>query len=221
MRPIISQEKSSFNFKDLMDTKKIFLVNLSKGKLGEINASLIGLILVGKFLMAALARDPGANPPPFYLYMDEFQNITTDSIASILSEARKFGLSLNIAHQYISQLTENIKKAVFGNVGTMAIFRINPEDATYLETHFKPTFNASDMIRLQNRTAYLKLLSHGSPQKPFNMITDPLPKVTENIGPVVKELSALKYGTPRQEVEDMVMRKFALAAEQKAKKSRW
>jgi hypothetical protein len=221
MRPIIAQEKSSFNFKQIMDTKKIFLVNLSKGKLGELNSNLIGLILVGKILMAALSRDPKDNPPDFYLYIDEFQNVTTNSIATILSEARKYRLSLNVAHQFISQLQDDIKKAIFGNVGTMAIFRIAPEDAQFIEQYFKPTFSSSDIIRLPNRNGYLKLLSGGFPQKPFNIITDNAPKPQEDIGAVVKELSALKYGTPRQEVEDMVMRKFALANEQRAKKSRW
>jgi hypothetical protein len=222
LRPIIAQEKSSFNFQDIMDNKKIFLVNLAKAKLGEINSQLIGLILVGKFLAAAFNRDvENAREKPFYLYMDEFQNITTNSIASILSEARKFGLSLNVAHQYISQLTDDIKKAVFGNVGTMAVFRVKTEDAEFLEKEFKPTFNAADIMRLSNRNAYIKLLSHGAPQKPFNIITNDTPKPEEHIGAIVKELSSLKYGTPREEVEDMIMKKFALANEQKAKKSKW
>src|SRR3989338_4123306 len=126
MRPIIAQEKSSFNFREIMDNKKILLVNLSKGRLGDINANLIGLILVGKILMSALSRSDsmGTNLSPFYLYIDEFQNITTKSISTILSEARKYKLSLTIAHQFIGQLDDDIKNAVFGNVGSMAVFRV-------------------------------------------------------------------------------------------------
>ena len=131
MRPVVLQQNSVFNFRKIMDEKKILLVNLSKGRLGDINANLIGLVLVGKIQMAALSRVDMFGKPmnDFYLYIDEFQNVTTDSIASILSEARKYRLSLNIAHQYITQLEENIKNAVFGNVGSMAVFRVGTEDA--------------------------------------------------------------------------------------------
>ncbi|OGJ03153.1 hypothetical protein A3F97_00080, partial [Candidatus Nomurabacteria bacterium RIFCSPLOWO2_12_FULL_41_10] len=133
MRPVVLQQNSVFNFRKIMDEKKILLVNLSKGRLGDINANLIGLVLVGKIQMAALSRVDMFGKPmnDFYLYIDEFQNFTTDSIASILSEARKYRLSLNIAHQYITQLEENIKNAVFGNVGSMAVFRVGTEDATF------------------------------------------------------------------------------------------
>ena len=175
MRPIIAQEKSAFNLREIMDQKKIFLVNLSKGRLGDINAYLIGLILVGKFLQAALARVDSQERPDFYLYIDEFQNVTTPSIAAILSEARKYRLSLNLAHQYIGQLPEDIKGAVFGNVGSMAAFRVGPDDASYLEKQFAPTFTASDLMRIENYNCYIKLLSDNKPQKPFNMITYPTP----------------------------------------------
>ena len=208
MRPIIVQEKSSFNIKDIMDNKKIFLVNLSKGRLGEMNANLLGLILVGKILMAALSRDPADNPADFYLYIDEFQNVTTDSISQILSEARKYRLSLNIAHQYIAQLEEGIKKAVFGNVGSIATFRISSEDAEFLEKQFLPGFNASDIMRLENRNAYVKMLANGSPQKPFNIVTLPPSKGEKAVVDAIKELSSLKYGTPRSEIEEIIMKKF-------------
>jgi len=117
MRPIIAQQKSAFDFRDVMDNKKILLINLSKGRLGEINAHLLGLIFVGKLLMSALSRTDGdlASFPPFYLYLDEFQNVTTDSISQILSEARKYKLSLFVAHQYIAQLDDQIKNSIFGN----------------------------------------------------------------------------------------------------------
>ena len=172
MRPIIAQQKSTFNFRQVMDEKKILLVNLSKGKLGDINANLIGLVLVGKILMAALSRVDLVGQEEindFYLYIDEFQNITTNSIATILSEARKYRLSLNIAHQFIAQLDEKIKNAVFGNVGSMAVFRTGYDDAQYLESQFKPTFSASDLIKIDNFNSYVKMLINGQPVKPFNI----------------------------------------------------
>ena len=133
MRPIIAQEKSSFDFRKIMDDKKILLINLSKSKLGDINSHLLGLIIVGKLLMVALSRAdmPESERNDFYLYIDEFQNVTTDSIATILSEARKYKLNLTIAHQFISKLEENIKKAVFGNVGSMGAFRVGAEDGEF------------------------------------------------------------------------------------------
>ncbi len=210
MRPIIAQEKSSFNFREIMDNKKILLVNLSKGRLGEINSNLIGLILVGKILMAALSRVDSmkADTPPFYLFIDEFQNITTNSIASILSEARKYKLSLSIAHQFIAQLEDEIKDAVFGNVGSIAAFRVGAEDAEYLEKQFEPVFTRKDLINLDNRNAYLKLLSGGKPLKPFNIETLPPPKGNPDIREKLKELSYLKFGRPREEIEEEVLSKY-------------
>ncbi len=210
LRPIISQEKSSFNITDIMDNKKILLVNLSKGKLGELGSYLIGLIIVGKILVAALARDPKKDPPPFYLYLDEFQNVASDSIAQILSEARKYKLGLTIAHQFIEQLPKNIKDAVFGNVGSMAIFRINPEDAKFIENYFSPTFSAKDIIGQSVGNCYLKLLANNSPQKPFNLYTPLQQKGDDEVRDVVKELSSLKYGLPKDEVDEMIMKKFDL-----------
>ena len=154
-----------------MDNKKILLVNLSKGRLGEVNANLIGLILVGKILMAALSRSASANLPAFYLHIDEFQNVTTNSIATILSEARKYKLSLTVAHQFIKQLEEDIKNAVFGNVGSIISFRVGADDAEYLEKQFAPTFSARDLMNIDNRNAYAKLLVNGRPEKPFSLET--------------------------------------------------
>ncbi len=210
MRPIISQEKSSFNIADIMDNKKILLVNLSKGKLGELGSYLIGLIIVGKILVAALARDPKTDPAPFYLYLDEFQNVASDSIAQILSEARKYKLGLTIAHQFIEQLPKNIKDAVFGNVGSMAIFRINPEDAKFVENYFSPTFSAKDIIGQTVGNCYLKLLANNTPQKPFNLKVPWIEGGSEEIREVVKELSSLKYGLPKDEVDEMIMKKFGV-----------
>lgn len=212
MRPIIAQEKSSWNFRDIMDNKKILLVNLSKGRLGDINANLIGLIIIGKILMAALSRVElfGKDFAPFYLYVDEFQNITTDSISTILSEARKYRLSLNIAHQYIAQLEDNIRDAVFGNVGSICAFRIGAEDASVLEPQFAPVFNEHDLMNIDNCNAYLKLLINGRPVKPFNIETLPSPQGNSSQVELLKELSYTRYGKPREEVEAIILSKYKL-----------
>ncbi|HEY4498705.1 MAG TPA: ATP-binding protein, partial [Candidatus Paceibacterota bacterium] len=211
MRPIIAQEKSTFNFREIMDSRKILLVNLSKGRLGDINSHLLGLIIVGKILMAALSRVDALsqNPAPFYLYIDEFQNVTTDSISVILSEARKYRLSLNIAHQFIKQLDERIKDAVFGNVGSMASFRVGAEDGEFLEKQFAPVFSARDIINLDNRHAYLKFLVNGRPVKPFNIETLPPPAGNPAQTDKLKELSYLKFGRPREEIEAEVLKRYA------------
>ncbi len=212
MRPIIAQETSTINFREIMDNKKILLVNLSKGRLGDINANLIGLILVGKILMAALSRvdvvGTGKVLPPFYLYIDEFQNITTSSISTILSEARKYKLSLNIAHQFIAQLDEKIKDSVFGNVGSIAAFRVGAEDAEYLEKQLSPVFTAKDIMSIDNYNAYLKMLANGRPVKPFNIETLPPPKGDKSKVESIKTLSHLKYGKNRALVEEEVMAKY-------------
>lgn len=212
MRPIIAQEESSFNFREIMDSKKILLVNLSKGRLGDINANLIGLILVGKILMAALSRVDSLDKdlPPFYLYIDEFQNITTNSIATILSEARKYKLSLTIAHQFIAQLQEGIRDAVFGNVGSICAFRVGNDDAEYLEKQFSPTFQASDLSNIDNFNAYIKMLVNGRPAEPFNLRL--MPRETGNRTQIdaIKELSYLKYGKEKALVEADIMSKYKI-----------
>jgi len=210
MRPVVLQQNSVFNFRKIMDEKKILLVNLSKGRLGDINANLIGLVLVGKIQMAALSRVDMFGKPmnDFYLYIDEFQNVTTDSISSILSEARKYRLSLNIAHQYISQLDENIKNAVFGNVGSMAVFRVGTEDANFLEQKFKPVFSAHDITKLDNYNAYMSMLVKGQPTKPFNIKTLAPEEGNLQIVDDLKELSYLKYGRDRAEVEAEIMARY-------------
>jgi hypothetical protein len=212
MRPIVTQEKSAFNFREIMDNKKILLVNLSKGRLGEINANLIGMILVGKIQMAALSRVDMFGKPmnDFYLYIDEFQNVTTDSISSILSEARKYRLSLNVAHQYIAQLEEGIRDAVFGNVGSMAVYRVSPEDAEFLEKKFAPIFTATDITKLDNFNSYVNMLVKGTPAKPFSMQChwSIIPEGNKDIVDPIKQLSYMKFGRPRDEVEGEVMAKF-------------
>ncbi|MEK7567463.1 MAG: TraM recognition domain-containing protein [Patescibacteria group bacterium] len=210
MRPIIAQEKSAFNFRDIMDKRKILLVNLSKGRLGDINANLIGLIVVGKILMATLSRVDsfGKSLPPFYLYIDEFQNITTDSIATILSEARKYKLSLNIAHQFIAQLEEKIRDAVFGNVGSIATFRVGTDDAEYLEKQFSPNFTQKDIMNLDNYQAYLKLLVKGRPGTPFNIETPGLSKLDASNVSLIKEKSYSRFGKSRSEIEENIISRY-------------
>jgi GTPase SAR1 family protein len=210
MRPIIAQEKSSFNFREIMDKKKILLVNLSKGRLGEINANLIGLIIVGKLLMSALSRVDsfGKELPPFYLYIDEFQNVTTNSISTILSEARKYKLSLTVAHQFIAQLEEDIKDSVFGNVGSIASFRVSSEDSEYLEKQFSPAFTAKDLMNVDNLNCYVKMLSNGRPVKPFSLFVPFPPRGDSTFIEKVKELSYLKYGQDRELVEKEIMKKY-------------
>ncbi len=210
MRPIIGQQHSSFNFREVMDNKKILLVNLSKGRLGERNANLLGLIIVGKIFMAALSRadNPRGEFAPFYLYIDEFQNITTSSIPGILSEARKYKLSLTIAHQFLGQVDEKIRNAVFGNVGSMAVFRVGQEDAEFFEKQFAPVFKALDFTSIENYNAYLKILAGGVPQKPFNMKS--LAPSKQNLAQVddLRELSYLTYGRDRATVEAYIRSRY-------------
>lgn len=209
MRPIIGQQKSSFNIRDIMDKRKILLVDLSKGQVGEMNAYLLGMILVGKILMAALSRTDVSQDKrkDFYLYIDEFQNFTTDSISSILSEARKYNLNLIIAHQYIGQLVKNndtaIKDAVFGNVGTMVSFKIGSDDAEFLEKEFAPVFNQYDLVNVEKFTAYIKLLVDNTALRPFSMHTIwPLPgQVNPEMAQKIRTLSRLKYGQERSLIE--------------------
>lgn len=220
MRPIILQEKSAFNFREVMDNKKILLVNLSKGMLGEKNASLIGLILIGKLQMAAMSRADSTDLsqfPPFYVYMDEFQNIVTESVSAILSEARKYKLSLNMTHQYLGQLEDYIKGAVFGNVGSMGFFRINDEDAKFVEPRIQPQFTKDDILKQDNFNNITSMLVGGRPVQPFNMMTtyDGFAPYGKNITSedeqrikAVKELSYLKYGRDRAEIEQEIVDKF-------------
>lgn len=215
MRPIIGQQHSSFNFRDLMDKQRILLIDLPKGIVGEMNAYLLGMIVVGKILMAALSRTdmPAEQRKDFYLYIDEFQNFTTNSICQILSEARKYALNLVIAHQYIGQLSKNnnteIKDAVFGNVGTMITFKIGTEDAEFLVKEFSPVFNAYDLINIDKGTAYIKLLVDNSPSRPFSMKTIwPLLGVRrEGISGKIRSLSRLKFGQDRTIVEAEIIRR--------------
>lgn len=218
MRNIIGQPKSSFNFRKIMDEGKVLLVNLSKGRTGEINAKLLGLILVSKIQIAALSRAdiPEEKRKDFYLYVDEFQNFITDAFSSILSEARKYKLNLIVAHQYLGQLeqaagaqgagSKDLRDAVFGNVGTMVVFRTGAEDAEVLGKEFKPTFNEFDLVNVERFTTYTKLMINGTATKPFNMSTINLSKEkNEEQAKAIRQLSRLKYGRPRAEVEEELL----------------
>ncbi|MEI8344144.1 MAG: TraM recognition domain-containing protein [Candidatus Moraniibacteriota bacterium] len=213
MRPIIAQQKSTLNFREIMDNGKILLVKLSKGKIGEINAHLLGMVVVGKILMNALARGdmPEDQRRDFYLYLDEFQNVTTNSISQILSEARKYRLCLVIAHQFIGQLSEEISKAVFGNVGSMVSLRVGPEDAEFLEKQFSPVFTASDLVNVDNYKGFARVLLNGELSKPFNVNFYPPTKGNQEIANYLKELSRLKYGRDAEIVNREIMERAKFA----------
>ena len=210
IRPIISQTKSAFDFRKIMDEGKILLVNLSKGRIGDINANLLGMIIVGKILMAALSRVdlPENKRRDFNLYIDEFQNFTTDSIASILSEARKYRLNLTVAHQFIAQLTEKIRDAVFGNVGSIISFRVGALDAEFLIKQFEPVFSQSNLINIDNFNACAKILINGQTSTPFNIKTLAKEIGNEEAGHQLKELSRQKYGRDRQEIEAEILKRL-------------
>lgn len=216
MRNIIGQPKSAFNFRKIMDEKKILLVNLSKGQIGEVNAFLLGLIIVSKIQMAALSRAdiPEAERQDFFLYVDEFQNFITDSIATILSEARKYKLNLTMAHQYMSQLVQNndtrVRDAILGNVGTMVAFRIGVEDAEVLEKQFAPRFTAYDLVNQKKYTAYLRLLIDNTAAPPFHIETYPLPPAHADVAAAIAQYSRLRYGKDRQTVETEILERTKL-----------
>ncbi len=214
LRPIINQQKSAFNFRDVMDNQKILVVNLSKGRIGDLNASLLGMIIVGKLLMAALSRadipDESARKD-LYLYIDEFQNFTTDSIATILSEARKYHLDLIIAHQFIKQLKEGIRDAVFGNVGSIVSFRIGPDDAEFMKNKFEPVFSTQDLMNIDNLNAYVNLLINGQTERPFNIKIETdrvFGAGNKEVAEHLKQLSRSKYARPREDVENEIRAKF-------------
>ncbi len=195
IRPIISQPHSSFSFREVMDSGKLLFVKLSQGKIGKINAGLMGMIATGKIALAAFARDdiPESQRRAFYLYIDEFQNFTTDSISKILSEARKYRLSLNIAHQFMAQLTDDIRSAVLGNVGTTISFRIGIEDAQVLEKKFAPKFSALELAETENLNCVVGMLSHDTPLSPFTMQIRFAPRGSEEVKHRVARYATLKH----------------------------
>lgn len=210
MRPIINQPKSSFDFRKVMDEGKILVVNLAKGRIGDLNANLLGMIIVGRLLMSALSRVdvPEKDRRDFYLYVDEFQNFTTDSIATILSEARKYRLDLTIAHQFIKQLPENIRDAVFGNVGSTISFRVGAEDAEFLEKQFLPAVTAHDLGNVDNFNAYVRLLINNQTSRAFNIKTIKPEEGDDSLAQRVKQNSLEKFGRPREEVEEEIRGRY-------------
>ena len=207
IRNIIGQPKSTFNIREIMDTGKILIVNLSKGLIGEDNAAILGAFLVTKIQLASMSRSDIArieDRRPFYLYVDEFQNFATDSFATILSEARKYGLNLTVANQYISQMSETVRDAVFGNVGTMVSFRVSADDAPILVKQFEPQFEANDLLQMHNRNFIINMVIKGEKAPAFNATTLTLPKPQiDNTGRII-ENSRRRYSRNRSEVEQEI-----------------
>jgi hypothetical protein len=211
MRNIIGQAKSGFDLREIMDGSKILLVNLSKGKMGELNAKLLGMIFVMKFYTAAMGRAniPEAERKDFSLYVDEFQNFSTESFSDVLSEARKYHLSLVVANQFIGQLTEDVRDAVFGNVGTVMSLRTGANDADFLVKYFSPVFDVEDLTKMPNHSAAVQMLMNGVPTQPFSMNTiPPLGNPNAKLRDALKRLSAAKYGRPRALVEKEIFERL-------------
>lgn len=207
MRNIVGQAQSSMDFRKIMDEGKILIVNLSKGKIGEDNSALLGAMIVTKIQLAALSRGdiPEWERRPFYFYVDEIQNFLTQSFCDILSEARKYGLCLTLTHQYIEQLEEQVRCAVFGNVGTLITFRIGARDAFFLKNEFNPVFNETDLVNLPNHHIYLKLMINGMTSTPFSAITLPPPEVKASHKRKIIEASRIQFSRPRREVERAIV----------------
>lgn len=220
MRNIIGQTQSSFNLREIMDNKKILLVNLSKGRTGDMNSNLLGMIFVMKFQAAAMSR---ANIPEnqrvdFCLYVDEFQNFSTDSFATIMSEARKYRLNLVVANQFTTQLTDEIRDAVFGNIGTTVAYRIGQNDVDILSRYFQPLFDGDDLLRVPNYNSIVRTLIGGVPTQPFSMAgSPPLGNPNKELGEAMKQLSAAKYGRPRQVVDKEIEERMTVPEEDQQK----
>jgi DNA helicase HerA-like ATPase len=208
MRNIIGQSDSAFDFRRVMDEGKILLINLSKGKLGEENSSFLGLVLIPKILIAAMSRQeiPEDKRRDFFLYVDEFQNFATPDFATILSEARKYHLNLTVANQFIGQMDDEVKNAIFGNVGTLISFRVGVTDASYMQREYQPVFGETDLINIERFHAYMKTIVDNEPIPPFSVDMTKDIKIfkagaNEKIAQAVIQLSRLKYGRPRELVE--------------------
>ena len=204
IRNIIGQPKSTFNIREIMDEGKILIVNLSKGLIGEDNAAILGAFMVTKIQLAAMSRSDIPNIEdrrPFYLYVDEFQNFATDSFATILSEARKYGLNLTVANQYISQMTDTVRDAVFGNVGTMISFRVSADDSPILAKQFEPQFEPQDLLQMHNRHFIINMVINGEKAPAFSATTLTLPpEQIDNTGRII-ENTRRQFSRPRAEVE--------------------
>jgi hypothetical protein len=217
MRNIIGQSESAFNFRKVMDEGKILLINLAKGRIGEENSQFLGLILVPKLLIGAMSRQdiPEDKRRPFYIYVDEFQNFATPDFAQILSEARKFGLSLTVANQFIGQMEEEVKNAIFGNVGTIMSFRVGVNDANYLQHEYQPTFSEADLTNVERFNVYIKTIVNNETVPPFSMdLTKDMGKLKEirsaKMAEMVKQLSRLKYGRDKNVIEAEISQRAKL-----------
>jgi len=207
LRNIVGQRKSALDFRAIMDEGKVLVVNLAKGRIGEDNSALLGAMIVTKIQLAALSRAdvPEGERRGFYLYVDEFHNFLTLSFADILAEARKYGLNLVLAHQYLEQLDEKLRAAVFGNVGTIISFRVGVEDAKLLAQEFYPTFSETDLVNLPNHSIYLKLLIDGAPSQPFSAVTLASRERRQSHKQEIIEFSRPSYARPRREVERAIL----------------
>lgn len=217
MRNIIGQSQSAFNFRKVMDEGKILLINLAKGRIGEENSNFLGLVLVPKILVAAMSRQdiPEEERRDFYLYVDEFQNFATPDFATILSEARKYRLNLIVANQFIGQVEEEVKQAVFGNVGSVVAFRVGVTDANFLQHEFAPTFTEADLVNIERFNVYIKTIVNNEPMRPFSMdltkdMTQQQDRRNPKVGQMIRELSRLKFGRDREEIEADTTRRARL-----------
>lgn len=217
MRNIIGQSQSGFNFRDVMDNQKILLINLAKGRIGEENSSFLGLLLVPRILMAAMSRQdmPMADRKDFFLYVDEFQNFATQDFAQILSEARKYRLNLVVANQFVGQIDEEVKNAIFGNVGTLVSFRVGVQDANFLQHEFAPVFNENDLVNVERFHVFTKTIVANEPQPPFSMdltrdTTELAKYASPELAKHITQLSRLKYGGDKEEVETEIVRRARL-----------
>jgi len=211
----MGQVKSGFNLREIMDNKKILLVNLSKGKMGELNSRLLGMFFVMKFQTAAMSRIdiPEEEREDFCLFVDEFQNFATESFESILSEARKFKLNLIVANQFMTQLTDQIREAIIGNIGTVVCGRIGVTDAELMIKKFAPVFDVSDLQNMPNFEAAAQMLINGVPTSPFTMATIPaMGNPNQEVAKYVRQLSAKKYGRTRAEVEKSINDRYVASA---------
>jgi CxxC-x17-CxxC domain-containing protein len=207
IRNIVGQVKTAINVREVMDEGKILIVNLSKGRIGEENSMLLGALFITKLQLAAMSRVdlPEEQRRDFYLYVDEFQNFATESFATILSEARKYRLNLILAHQYIAQLDEKVRDAVFGNVGTIVAFRVGAEDAEFLEKEFSPEFSAQDLVNLPKFNIYVKLMIDGVASRPFSAKTLPPPEINrKSFRETIIKVSRERYGVPARIVEEKI-----------------
>ena len=213
VRNIIGQPKSSFNIREIMDNRKILIINLSRGLVGEDNASLLGALIVTKIQMAAMSRAdiPVEERTPFYLYVDEFQNFATDSFATILSEARKYGLNLTVANQYTAQMLPQVKDAVFGNVGSIVAFRMSADDARVMQRYFEPQFTEYDLVHMHNRHFVISMAISGEKASAFSAISLNLPPLGDDYVDYIVNLSRQHYAKPLAEVQQGVNEQYSIA----------